>query len=56
MYLAGIIVCMSHPQAYYDAETWRAKFPGTLSQGPRVVKQNRGSQVHAHIHVHMSVT
>jgi len=30
--------------AYYDAETWRAKFPSTISQGPRVVKQNRGSQ------------
>jgi len=30
--------------AYYDAETWRAKFPTTISQGPRVVKQNRGSQ------------
>uniref|UniRef100_A0A7S0NCN6 DUF6815 domain-containing protein n=1 Tax=Hanusia phi TaxID=3032 RepID=A0A7S0NCN6_9CRYP len=30
--------------AYYDRETWRAKFPTTISQGPRVIKQNRGSQ------------
>jgi len=30
--------------AYYDAEAWRANFPSSLSQGPRVVKQNRGSQ------------
>jgi len=30
--------------AYYDADSWRRSFPTTLSQGPRVVKQNRGSQ------------
>ena len=30
--------------AYYDKESWRARFPGSISQGPRVVKQNRGSQ------------
>jgi len=30
--------------AYYDADAWRDSFPRTLSQGPRVVKQNRGSQ------------
>lgn len=30
--------------AYYDAETWRKSFPTTIAQGPRVVKQNRGSQ------------
>jgi len=30
--------------AYYDVNSWREKFPTTLSQGPRVVKQNRGSQ------------
>jgi len=30
--------------AYYDVESWRDSLPKTLSQGPRVVKQNRGSQ------------
>ena len=30
--------------AYYDVESWRDSLPKTLAQGPRVVKQNRGSQ------------
>jgi hypothetical protein len=31
-------------RAYYDVENWEQGFPETLAQGPRVVKQNRGSQ------------
>merc|ERR1719359_1078704 len=35
---------MPDTYAYYDIETFKSTFPGSMSTGPRVLKQNRGSQ------------
>ncbi len=42
--LAGTAIVPANTYAYYNLDELKAKFPMSLATGPRVLKQNRGSQ------------
>lgn len=41
--LKGTDIVPEDVECYYDFEAFKSSFPKTLTQGPRVIKQNRGS-------------
>lgn len=43
--IAALRTGLPDTHAYYNVSAFRAGFPSSLALGPRVLKQNRGSQV-----------